>query len=291
MRSPVDVFRQILRIAHTYAVSGRASRDRRLDFESVQAYCFFIGYPRSGHSLIGSLLDAHSDAVIAHEFGAFQYVHAMYDRLRLFHLLAENAQAAAAHDRPSREFRYAVPGQWQGRFGHIRVIGDNKAEGATLRLRARPYLLPRLQRLAGVPLRAIHVVRNPFDCITTMATRAAERQAERTRRALTTPDLWKAVDRYIVLCGEVERLKRELSDAVYEVRHEDFVAQPAGELRKLCEWLGLEPEPEYLAACAGIVWPNPRHTRHRVEWPTDLRSMVEALIERTDHLRGYRFDE
>jgi hypothetical protein len=257
----------------------------------VEAYCFFIGYPRSGHSLIGSLLDAHPEAVIAHELGAFQYVRAKYDRVRLFHLLAENARAAAARDRPSREFRYAVPGQWQGRFTHIRVIGDNKAEGATLRLRAKPDLLPRLQGLAGVPLRGIHVVRNPFDCITTMATRAAQRQAERTGGALPAPDLWKAADRYVVLCEEVERLKRALGDAMHEVRHEDFVAQPAEELRKLCEWLGLDAGSEYLAACAGIVWPNPRRTRDRVAWPTDLRSKVETLVARTDHLRGYRFDE
>jgi hypothetical protein len=257
----------------------------------VQGYCFFIGHPRSGHSLIGSLLDAHPDAVIAHELGAFQYVRARYDRARLYHLLAETARTAAARDRPSREFRYAVPGQWQGRFRRIRVIGDNKAEGATLRLRDKPGLLPRLQRLVEVPLRAIHVVRNPFDCVTTMATRAAQREGERTGRAPPPPDLSKAVGRYMVLCEEVERLRRELGDAVREVRHESFVTRPADELRGLCEWLGLEPEPDYLAACAGIVWPSPRRTRDRVAWPEEYRSTVEALIARTDHLRGYRFDE
>ena len=291
MTPPVDVLSKVLQLAYTYAVSGRSSRRRKFDFESVNAYCFFIGYPRSGHSLIGALLDAHPEAVVAHELGAFQYVRAGYDRSRLFHLLAENAQAAAARDRPSREFRYAVPDQWQGRFTRIRVIGDNKAEGATLRLRAKPNLLPRLQRLTDVPLRAIHVVRNPFDCITTMATRAAQRQAERTGRALPRPDLRKAVDRYLVLCAEVERLKRELGDAVHEMRHENFVAQPAHELEKLCEWLGLRPGSEYLAACARIVWPNPRRTRDRVAWPMDLRSTVEALIARSSHLEDYRFDE
>lgn len=37
------------------------------DFASVRTFVLFVGYPRSGHSLIGSIMDAHPNIIIAHE--------------------------------------------------------------------------------------------------------------------------------------------------------------------------------------------------------------------------------
>jgi hypothetical protein len=51
----------------------RGSRDRRM-FEQIEA-CLFIGYPRSGHSLIGSLIDAHPHAALGHELDLLKYVY------------------------------------------------------------------------------------------------------------------------------------------------------------------------------------------------------------------------
>ena len=45
-------------------------------FETIQLYCMFVGYPRSGHSLVGTLLDAHPDIVIAHELDALRHIRA-----------------------------------------------------------------------------------------------------------------------------------------------------------------------------------------------------------------------
>ena len=42
-------------------------------FSQVQACCLFIGYARSGHSLVGSFLNAHRHAVIAHELNLLWY--------------------------------------------------------------------------------------------------------------------------------------------------------------------------------------------------------------------------
>jgi len=37
------------------------------DFSKLRNFVLFVGYPRSGHSLVGSLIDAHPHAIIAHE--------------------------------------------------------------------------------------------------------------------------------------------------------------------------------------------------------------------------------
>jgi len=35
-------------------------------FSEIETYCTFIGYSRSGHSIIAALLDAHPNIVMAH---------------------------------------------------------------------------------------------------------------------------------------------------------------------------------------------------------------------------------
>ena len=99
----------------------------------IQTILFFIGYPRSRHTLLGSLLDAHPHMVIADETRALtkwssnphkwmiNSGHPYYD------LMFNASQRVAKKGRRSRvfkdsvanatrNFRYSVPNQWQGRF-------------------------------------------------------------------------------------------------------------------------------------------------------------------------------
>lgn len=282
-RSLWDKGQDALRLAWTYGATTRASRRHAALFEQVQTYCMFVGYPRSGHSIVGSLLDAHPEAVIAHEASALQHLRLGFDRGRLFYALLANSERHAATQRRSGAYVYAVPGQWQGRVRHLRVIGDKKGQGANLRLHRSPGLLDRLRRTVGVPVRIVHVVRNPFDNIATMARRAAaEGQA---------PDLERAAAQYLHLCASAHATRQRVAPEEWiELRHEDFVARPAEELGALCEALGLAPEPGYLAACAGIVYDSPHRSRHRVPWPDRLRAEVQDRIAAYDFLQGYTFE-
>ena len=48
------------------------ARRHRDDFAAVRTFLLFVGHPRSGHSLVGSLLDAHPDVVVSHELDALE---------------------------------------------------------------------------------------------------------------------------------------------------------------------------------------------------------------------------
>ena len=99
----------------------------------VKTILFFIGYSRSRHTLLGSLLDAHPHMVIADETMAFARwnskrdiwingsIYAYYDTL------FKSSQRVVSNGRRSQvlegsvanatsEFRYYVPNQWQGTF-------------------------------------------------------------------------------------------------------------------------------------------------------------------------------
>ena len=96
----------------------------RAAFRDLETFCTFIGYPRSGHTLIGSLLDAHPQAMIADELDALRYNQAGFSRRQIFYLLLRNSRISAAGGRERTGYHYRVPGQWQGRFEKLRVIGD-----------------------------------------------------------------------------------------------------------------------------------------------------------------------
>ena len=99
----------------------------------MKTILFFIGYSRSRHTLLGSLLDAHPHMVIADETMAFarwrskqdiwisSSIYAYYDTL------FKSSQRVVSEGRRSQifkgsvanttsKFRYYVPNQWQGTF-------------------------------------------------------------------------------------------------------------------------------------------------------------------------------
>jgi hypothetical protein len=237
----------------------------------------FIGYPRSGHSVVGGLLDAHENVIIAHELNALKFVEAGCTREELYWLLLENSRRCAQHGRQWGEYRYEVPGQWQGRFSELKVIGDKKGGASSTLLGRKPELLDTLRRVVSARLRVIHVTRNPYDNIATMARK-------------NTHDLKGAIRLYFELCEVNRRMGNSAGgDNVLYLRSEDVIADPARELKRVCAFLGVSAPETYLAACARTVAPSAHRTREQTKWPAPARARIEAGIAQFKFLRGYGF--
>ena len=110
-----------------------SERDLYKAYSHVNTIVFFIGYPRSRHSLLGSLLDAHPHMVISDETMAFNRWKARTDQWMQHSIYAyydtmfRASHRAVSHGRRSRVFNdtvvnkssaygYYVPNQWQGAF-------------------------------------------------------------------------------------------------------------------------------------------------------------------------------
>lgn len=251
---------------------------RRL-FGRVERYCMFIGYPRSGHSLIGSLLDAHPDIIIAHELDALKYVEMGYTERQIYYLLLEQSKRFTNRGRRWAEFTYFVPNQWNGRFRRLRVIGDKKGGRSTLRLGNNPMLLDDLKKTISVDLKLIHVVRNPYDNISTMS-------------KMQSISLANAIDQYFDRCRTVDavRAKTEPGDWI-DLRHESLIQDPIGSLGKLCTFLEVDVPEDYLRDCAAIVYKSPHLSRLDADWTEELIARVELKIMNYPFLHGYRFHE
>lgn len=269
--------------ARRFVLTAYKSRREPALFDGVKAFCMFIGHVKSGGTLIGSLLDAHPDAILADEADALHYVSAGFGRDQIFHILLKGSQREALKGRVTARrltpYSFAVPGQWQGRYRQLQVVGDSKAGPSTRRLAQDPNLLKALQTtMAGVDTKFIQVIRNPYDPISAMMVRSGRSFAN-------------AVNHYFTYCETLSSLRKDLDrSALMAVQYEEFIRQPRTQLALLCGFLEIEADDAYLDACAGILHESPEQIRHLVDWNSQWRGVVQSKIDQFDFLAGYSYE-
>lgn len=258
---------------------GRIGRPSA-NYDEVEKFVLFVGYPRSGHTLIGSLLTAHPDVVIAHELDLLKYfARGVRSRATLFELLLNRDRIFTAKGREWTDYNYAVPGQWQGRHRRLRVLGDKKGGESARRLARHPDMLDELQPVVKAPIHVVHVVRNPFDNIATMAWR--------TRKGID-----HETDNYFMMAEACRRTREKLEpECWHHMTHEDFVVRPREALGALCDFLGVADEGGYVDACVGLVRESPNRSRHRVAWTEEQKATVRQRMSGFDFFSGYTFDD
>jgi len=285
-QSLAEQLRSKAHVVKSYIRSYRWARQNTEQFHDIQHYCLFVGHARSGGSLLGGLVDAHPNAVIADEVDIFPYIEAGFEREQVFHILLERSQHQASQGRSkagreNQQYSFLVPGQWQGRYETLQVIGNRKAGISTQHLRQSPNSYSQLRRLLGekINLKLIFSVRNPFDTVSTMNIRSGR-------------DLVNGIDMYFSNCETIEVLRKRLPSTDFlAVRHEALLANPANELRQMCHLLGLPALPDYIQACSSILYQAPSHSRNKVDWSPELKETVKARIGQYEFLQGYSFED
>lgn len=248
-------------------------------FDHVRHFCMFVGYARSGHSLVGTLLNAHPMAVIAHELDVLTLVRSGFTREQIFSLILERDRDFERIGREWTGYSYSVPHPWQGRFERLEVIGDKKGGKSAQALARQHGLLRRLRNTTKVPLRIIHVVRNPYDTITTMSTRKGR------------PGLKIAIGRYLRIVDSVARLRATVRRREWlDLSLETLIAHPERELTRMCGFLGLQAGDGYLDDCTKVLFASARAPRLDGPWTPELIEEVARRIAGVPFLSGYDFE-
>lgn len=284
------------------------------DIESVEKFVFFVGYPRSGHSIIGSMMDAHPDMVIAHEYSLFNRwavnPRKHQDRRFLFNQLfknsyhnAVNGWRSSAENKSKKGYKLEMSHTWQGMFRTLRVIGD-KAGGTT----SHEYVTSpskfaqsyrQLVQTVKVPVIAIHVVRNPYDMI---ATRMLYSDTDRNGAKLTTATVNHKYNNTSHLLYHVRRVfdiaqivhnmiqDHDLMLTVLEIHNADFILDPKGTLRTMCNYLGVSCLEDYLKVCYDKTYRTLSRTRDLVVWTPKLIEEVSRRIQDFPFFQRYSFE-
>lgn len=246
-------------------------------WDGIRTFCLFVGYGRSGHSAVGALLDAHPQATIAHELHAVKRFFDGVPRDRLFDEIFALAQQQAREGRYATRAgggRYAhnLPGQAKASASGITVIGDKKGAGTTWQL-ARQGIehLADFKAYVQVPVKILHVVRNPFDIVAAGLARGQEHFAETV--------------------AVVSRIRERFGGEDWcDVYYEDVIARPDEEIRRILTYLGLAVDAGHLAHSAEYLYRKPHLRRYEMEWPEGTREKVEELIPQYEYLNRYRWE-
>ncbi|XP_078363619.1 uncharacterized protein LOC144647794 isoform X1 [Oculina patagonica] len=291
-----------------------AEIDREADFQRLQAayddvdtVLLFIGYPRSRHTLVSALLDAHPNIMLANEMnliGAYRS-HPEWSKTKMFDAITSRSYKLATKGRRSQttegnasnysHLGYKVPNQWQGTFDQtLKVLGDKVGwftASHLARETGRSYL-KELEDNYNVKAKFIHVIRNPFDNIATMAMRLIKdlRTEQHSEKQNISKQLDNSIRRYFKIATNCQATKEAYGDRVLDIPGEDFVRDPSKYLRQICDFLEITCSEDYLRDCSSIVDPVPSVTRNMLVWTPEQIEQVYDYMRPLEFLQSYTFE-
>lgn len=245
--------------------------------KQARSYCLVIGSPRSGSTLLGAVIGAHSRAVIANESRSSALFWNGLTREDILSDIAQNASADASNGRSAQVHRYEADSS-VGRKTDIIVVGDKIWNTATLMLHGKPTLIPSLEEQMRARLCLVHSVRNPFDTISTAHRKSGASIRDRIR--------WCFMH-YEAVAALHERLPAAM---IIDVHHEDLLAEPERQFDRLCLHLGLPARDEHMLAIRRIMSHSPRRTSAEVNWSAGDIDDVLRRIDGIAFLHRYRHE-
>jgi len=248
------------------------------EFEHLRTFLLVIGNARSGSTLLGSILDAHANAVVANETtGSSNYWRDM-DRGQILREIADNSRRNRESGRVSEGYRYLINPD-EKEMSKLNVIGDKVWNPATLLMHGDHALLPRLEALLGVPIKIIHAIRNPFDVIATMHARSQAPISDRTA--------W-----YFMHCDAARAVRDRWDDSRYlDFHHESLFDAPAESISALCDFAGLAPDQRHIEACRQMLFTQPKQTRCNLKWEAGAVRRILGKIGEYDFLTPYALED
>ena len=274
--------------------------------DAVQHFVFFIGYARSSHSIIGSLLDAHPNVVIAHEYSLFSHwtqqplLH--QNKTWLYNTLYNNSRYSIFRG-PRRKhatkkgYTLNIENSWQGHFdSRIHVIGD-KAGGMT----AKQFRLHRisfmkqyaaLQATVKVPVHVIHVIRNPYDNIATMLlynNRIPKSDVDVDHPYINLEKLQSQIVSYFNQVKGIVEMINLLGLSLIKIHSDDLIHTPEKVVHKLCKTFELVCSEGYVSQCTSKVFKTESKSRFLIKWTPFLISMVGQEMKKYPFFDRYSF--
>jgi hypothetical protein len=260
----------------------------RHKFKDLEHFCMFVGYPRSGHSIIGAMLDAHSEMSISHEVHVLKILDEGTTKWRIFLEILKRSKNQAATGRIQNIYSYQIDNQYQGKYTKLKIIGDKKGGGSALMLAEKPELLNELQEMIALPIKLIHITRNPFDAIST----SLIRRHEKREKPYSKKQLEKEIEEFFIKAQSIKNIKENSTFKMFEMTQELFISDIEKNLKDLCNFLGVKTSDDYLNSCTEITNSIPNKSRFDVAfWEDDLIGDTLVKMRKFDFFQSYTFNQ
>ncbi len=250
-------------------------------YGSLKYFCMFIGYPFSGHSLVGSIIDAHPNTAISHELHVGKLLKKGLTKEQIFPMIIFNAFKFAQHGRTWNNYSYAIPGEWNGRFKQLLVIGDKKGGGSSNIFSKKPEVFDSVGLKIGLPVKYVHVMRNPYDMISTLF-----RKSQNPK----TGDIRIAIEKFIKRIERTDKIRKSINGVDWhDMYHEQVLAKPEETITSLFRFLDLDVPEGFIENCKKVIYPNPHKSRLDVTWSAENIDYVAGQLARFEHFSAYTY--
>lgn len=250
---------------------------------SLKYFCVFIGYPYSGHSLVGSILDAHPCVAISHELHVGRLIRSGYSKEKIFSMILLNSYHFAQKGRQWNNYQYAIPGEWNGRFDRLVVIGDKKGGKSTKFFTKKSDVPGKIATFSGLAPKYIHVVRNPYDMISTLFLKTSRKGPGKMEHVIQ-----KIIEQMV----RVEAIRKEIKPENWlDLHHEDLLAYPGTTIRQLFSFFDLSVSDGFIENCRKILFTKPHQSRFDIEWKPEEIGAVEEWLSGFKQFMDYCYHE
>jgi len=250
-------------------------------FESLKFFCMFIGYPYSGHSLVGSIIDAHPNAVVSHELHVGKLLKKGLTKEQIFTMIVLNSFKFAQKGRTWNNYSYAIPGEWNGRFKKLLVIGDKKGGRSSRFFSRKEEIFQAIGERVNLPVKYIHVMRNPFDMMSTII--------KKTQNPITTCNRI-AINKCIERIEQVDKIRKSIIEANWhDMYHEQILANPEESITSLFKFLELDVPDGFIENCRKVIFSTPHKSRFDISWTEEDIAFVTGELARFDQFSCYSY--
>ena len=282
----------------------------RRDIEGVEKFVLFVGHGHSGHSIIGAILDAHPNVIMAHEYRVLEPCilgsstpQIQYKRY-LFNNLYRNSYYSVQSGWRSlvprnKGYNLHIESQWQGTFSQLKVIGDKGggklSDTLIVSLNRTTACFRLLKEKIQMPIVLFHVVRNPFDMLASYFANKRkfsvhEMISKGTKLNLTRHQIIPAAR---IITRREKSLKEwlnseEMKDTeVVHIHSEEFIKDPPRHVREMCHVLNVPCPPDYVQACDDKVYQKVSASHEIINCNKDIIEEVRGLFKQIPSFSGY----
>ncbi len=238
----------------------------------MKYFLSFMGYPRSGHTLVAAILNANPNVMCSNQLNIFACDEINIDDIKSYSLRPETWKDTTQIPHvPKKE---------------ITVVGDKTGHRTVEILRENPQRLGMMKNLVQVPMKWIHVVRNPYDNLATWASLNFNNKKDK-KGTTERIELDLCIQKYRRLNETIAKIRR--SEDVLTVNHEFVITRMHGTLEEMANFLEIDFDPVWRDNVRNTVWNKPRVTRGRISWSIPQKKAIANMIDQYEWLNGYEF--
>ena len=283
--------------------------------QGVERFVFFLGWPRSGHSIIAAMMDAHPEVIIAQHFLLFRELpnksskqlltnsdsDKKFVKTMFFSELYHDSQYSTNHYRKDnvKGYNLSLDGHWQGTFNKLRVIGTREGGYISSRYSENPVLLRMYYNILlnklGIPIQVLLVVRNPYDMIATSLLYDASSVckmrvcASKENPYNDSERLMQQAEVIFRYAAAVKAMIRDCHLDVLQIHHEDHIEEPVRTMQQICKFLQVQCPEDFLRQCHEKTFKVLSNTRESVVWTKNVLDFIERNIRRYSFFNRYAF--